>query len=176
VVAKNNKFPIILILFLILGVLVFPISFISVYNNFYRPFHIKGDAMYPSLQNDEYYFSNINSVKNGDVNRGDIVVFKAPRDPGKDYVKRIIGIPGDMIMIKEENIYLNSQLLNDNYSNGTPTYPGTFAAEGEEVIVPENSYFVIGDNRSYSSDSREWGFVPKENLVGKIMFCYHNCK
>jgi signal peptidase I len=172
---KKKIFPIALAILCIVGlsILFLPLFLLT---NYYRPFQVAGDAMYPTLQNNEYYITDIKGARDGNVTRGDIVVFKAPKDPEKDYVKRIIGIPGDKIMIKEENIYLNSQLLDDKYANGTSTYPGVFAAEGEEFIVPENSYYVIGDNRPYSSDSREWGFVPKENLVGKIMFCYYNCK
>lgn len=172
---KKNKFPIILILFIALGLSIYLILPFA-YMNLYRPFQIAGDAMHPTLQDNEYYIADIRSAKSGNVSSGDMVVFRAPKDPDKDYVKRIIGVPGDKVMIKDGDVFLNSQLLEEKYSNGAITYTGAFIGDGEERTVPKDNYFVLGDNRPYSSDSREWGFVPKENLVGKIMFCYYNCK
>jgi signal peptidase I len=120
--------------------------------------------------------------------RGDIVVFKTVNIEGldhrKDYIKRLVGLPGDTLEIRRGHIYVNDQLLkepeifkNIYYTNtelmkrsqGTE---GQYGLRGEKIRVPENSYFVLGDNSAVSRDSRYWGFVPAENLIGKAFLTY----
>ena len=132
--------------------------------------------MYPNFKDGQYYLTDIQYVKKDKIQRGDVLIFKAPPDPEKDFIKRVIGLPEDKILIKDGNVYLNGQLLGEQYVNGTKTYGGDFLQDGETVTVPPNNYFVLGDNREYSSDSRVWGFVPKENLISKVGFCYNNCE
>ena len=102
------------------------------------------------------------------------MVFSAPPDPEKDFIKRVIGVPGDAIELRDGSVYLNGSLLDESeyISEGIKTYPGSFLRDFEEVRVPEGEYFVLGDNRPESSDSREWGFVPKKNIIGESFVVY----
>jgi signal peptidase I len=105
---------------------------------------------------------------------GDVVVFKAPPEPDKDYIKRVIGTPGDTVEVKDGQVYRNGKLLDESkYLKPTvKAYSGTFLKEGDTITVPEDEYFVMGDNRLYSSDSREWGFVKRNEIIGESLFVY----
>ncbi|MBU2632816.1 signal peptidase I [Patescibacteria group bacterium] len=148
--------------------------FLVIYVFLFRPFEVKGESMFPSFLNDEYVLTNLITLKFGEPQKGDVVVFKSPLDAEKDYIKRIIGIQGDSIMIKDGSVYVNNVIFNEEqYLNpAIKTYGGAFARDGEAVVVPEDEFFVMGDNRPYSSDSREWGFVKKGGLIGKSFFVY----
>ena len=105
-----------------------------------------------------------------DVKRGDIIVFKYPLDRKKDFVKRLVGLPGDQIEIREGKIFVNGNAVEEGTFSDRYYYnaiEGQLGKEGQVVVVPEDSYFVLGDNSAHSSDSRVWGFVPKRNLIGK---------
>lgn len=130
--------------------------------------------MYPNFHHKQYILTNIISLRFEKPKLGDVVVFKAPLDSGKDYIKRVIGTPQDTILIKDGDIYLNNKLLNQSkfLNPSVKTYGGAFLPEGKTITVPNDSYFVIGDNRLESSDSREWGFVPFKSIVGKSFFSY----
>ncbi len=149
-------------------------AFVIVYMFLFRPFEVKGQSMFPNLHDSEYLITNIISLKLGNPQLGDVVVFKAPNEPDKDFIKRVIGVAGDSVMVKEGNVYLNGELLNESkyLKPEVRTYGGSFLSEGNVVEVPEGYFFVLGDNRSYSSDSREWGFVPKKNIIGSAFFIY----
>ena len=148
--------------------------FLVIYVFFFRPFEVKGESMYPNFYDKEYVLTNLIILKFDNPKRGDVVVFKAPPDPNKDYIKRIIGIPGDSISIKDGKVYLNGNILDESgyLKPDVKTYPGAFLKEGETVKIPKDEYFVMGDNRLYSSDSREWGFVNKNEIVGNSLFVY----
>ena len=148
--------------------------FIVIYVFFFRPFQVTGESMYPTFFNKQYILTNIIVLKFKNPQLGDVVVFKAPLDPEKDFIKRVIGIPGDKVSIKNEDVYLNRSKLDEGayLSPDIKTSPGSFLGDLQEVTVPSNKYFVLGDNRPHSSDSREWGFVPKENIIGKSFFVY----
>jgi len=149
-------------------------AFVVVYMFLFRPFEVKGDSMYPNLHDSNYLITNVISQKIGDPELGDIVVFKAPNEPDKDFIKRVIGVKGDSVGVKDGAVYLNGKKLDESkYLKPTvKTYGGSFLHEGEVVTVPEGFFFVLGDNRSYSSDSREWGFVPKKNIIGSSFLIY----
>jgi len=105
--------------------------------------------------------------------RGDIVVFIYPEDPKKDFIKRMVGLPGDTVEIKSGTIYINDKPLLDPVFNNRYYYnKGDFGQEGAKILVPEGAYFVLGDNSASSQDSRYWGFVPENNLLGKAMVIY----
>ncbi|MDP2585373.1 MAG: signal peptidase I [Candidatus Levybacteria bacterium] len=148
--------------------------FLVIWQFLFRPFQVSGNSMHPTFLDKEYILTNIIALKLGSPKQGDVVVFKAPNDPEKDYIKRIIGIPGDQIMIRDGDIYVNGILLDQStYLKPTvKTYGGSFLRESIPVTVLADSYFVLGDNRSGSSDSREWGFLPARNLIGKSSFVY----
>ncbi len=149
-------------------------AFVVVYMFLFRPFEVKGESMYPNFHDSEYLITNLIGARLSDPKLGDVIVFKAPNEPEKDFIKRVIGIPGDTVSIQDGKIYLNNSLLDESkyLKSSVKTYGGSFLKEGEEVIVPEGYFFVLGDNRSYSSDSREWGFVPKKNIIGNSIFVY----
>ncbi|MBI2613658.1 MAG: signal peptidase I [Candidatus Levybacteria bacterium] len=148
--------------------------FLVIYVFLFRPFRVSGNSMDPTFFDKQYVLTNIITLKFGKPQLGDVIVFKAPSDPEKDYIKRIIGIPGDTVLLKNGDVFVNGKLLDQSMflDPSTRTYGGSFIQEGEIVTVSEDSYFVLGDNRSGSSDSREWGFVPLKSIVGKSLFAY----
>jgi len=148
--------------------------FLVIYIFLFRPFQVSGNSMYPNYLDKEYVLTNIITLKLNPPKRGDVIVFKAPNDPEKDYIKRIIGIPGDVVMIKNGEVYVNELPLNQSayLPPSVRTYAGSFLREGLAETVPPDSYFVLGDNRSGSSDSREWGFVPLKSIIGESSFVY----
>ena len=103
--------------------------------------------------------------------RGDIIVFIYPRDESKDYIKRVIGLPGDTIQTKGRQIFVNGRPFEDKYGHYDENARNPFPAYGPEVVPPAH-YFVMGDNRFHSADSREWGFVPSGNIKGKAIIIY----
>ncbi len=105
--------------------------------------------------------------------RGDVVVFIYPEDKKKDFIKRMVGLPGDIIEIKRGTIYVNgTALLEPGFNQRYYYNRGDFAEEGEKITVPDGNFFVLGDNSGSSKDSRYWGFVPKDNVLGQAMVIY----
>ena len=106
--------------------------------------------------------------------RGDIVVFVSPETPKKDFVKRLIAIEGETVEIKNGNILINGRAIDGPDSVKLNYYynKGDFGKEGAAITVPDGSYFALGDNSANSRDSRYWGFFPKKNLIGKVIFLY----
>jgi len=106
--------------------------------------------------------------------RGDVIVFNSPVEEDKDFIKRVIGLPGDEVSVKDGRLYINGALLDESeyLSSDVLTSPGNFLQEGETARVPDNSYFVSGDNRPASADSREWGFVPQDQIIGRSLVVY----
>ncbi len=148
--------------------------FLVIYVFLFRPFQVDGDSMYPNFLNGEYVLTNLVALRINNPKLGDVIVFKAPPEPDKDYIKRVIGVAGDTIQLKGGDVYLNGKLLDESsfLSPSVRTYGGAFLKEGEVITVPPGEYFVMGDNRMYSSDSREWGFVPQANLIGDSSLVY----
>ncbi|HVF69100.1 MAG TPA: signal peptidase I [Xanthomonadales bacterium] len=166
------------VVFLLFGIaFLVPLIFLISYNFFLKPFQVSGEAMSPTYKNKEYLMASLLDPRFQDPKKGDVLVFHAPTDPEKDFIKRVIATPGDEIYIKEGFVYVNNSKLDENkyLDNETRTYGGSFLKEETSVIIPRDSYIVMGDNRAFSSDSREWGFLPKRKIVGKIEFCYWNC-
>lgn len=105
--------------------------------------------------------------------RGEVVVFIYPEDKNKDFIKRLVGLPGETVEIKGGSIYINDLPAQEPIFKQTYYYNrGDFSAEGQKVVVPQDSYFVLGDNSLSSKDSRYWGFVPKKNILGQAMVIY----
>jgi signal peptidase I len=126
---------------------------------------VDGSSMEPTLHSGEFVIVNKISYKLNSPARGDIVVFHFPRDPEQEYIKRVIGLPGDEVSISEGNVFVNGQLLDEPYITSKPSYPGKWT-------VPDDHLFVLGDNRNNSSDSHNWGTVPMEYVIGKAVFVY----
>lgn len=129
--------------------------------------------MEPNFHDGEYLLTDKISYRVGKPQLGDVVVFKAPPTFQDEFIKRIIGVPGDTVMVQNSHVFLNGQELPEKYlTPGTQIYPGKFAAEGQVLTVPQDSYFVLGDNREHSLDSRNIGFVPRDKITGKAWFVY----
>jgi signal peptidase I len=113
------------------------------------------------------------TYKRDDPKLGDVIVFKAPTNETFDFIKRIIAIPGQTVMIKDGHVYIDSKLLNEYYlTSDIVTRPGQFLLEGESYVVQPGEVMAFGDNRDHSSDSRDWGPVPEQNIVGRVFFRY----
>jgi signal peptidase I len=152
--------------------------FLIVYLFVMQPHQVNGQSMHPNFENGEYLLTDKISYRFNQPDRGDIVVFKAPdaaqcpQGAGCDFIKRIIALPGDVVEVRDDLILVNNMLLEEPYLPGdTSTRPMAFTVNGP-ITVPPNHYFVMGDNRPHSSDSRAWGPVPVSNIVGKVFFRY----
>ena len=107
------------------------------------------------------------------LKRGDVIVFIYPEDPKKDFIKRLVGLPGETVEIKNGSIYINGQPLVGPVFNQRYYYNrGDLGSEGQKISIPKDSYFVLGDNSASSKDSRYWGFVPRKYIIGKAIFRY----
>lgn len=137
-------------------------------------FHkVQGNSMVPTLSSGDYLITEKVSYRFRNPKSGEIIVLKNPRDESQDFIKRIIAVPGDSIRIFSGRIYINDKPLQEIYlPPGSFTKPGSFLEEGSTLKAAENQFFVFGDNRSHSSDSREWGPVTKEEIVGRAFFRY----
>jgi signal peptidase I len=161
-------------------------------------FKIEGSSMEPTMQTDQYILVNKLVYFHFDLNaplrllpgqeslpqkiiypfhqpyRGDIVVFEYPRDVRKDYIKRVIGLPGDTLEVKDGQVYLNGELLSEPYLDGEQTFClGSRTCGSGPFTVPEGTVFVMGDNRGNSSDSREWDSLPLDRVVGQAWLIYY---
>lgn len=134
----------------------------------YQPVKVEGTSMMPSLEDQERIFVNKFVYRLEPIERGDIVVFRYPRDPSKSYIKRVIGMAGDRIRIDGGQVYVNDQALDEDYV--PPAY--TDSRSYPEMAVPANSFFVLGDHRSMSNDSRDFGSVNQNFIYGKAVFGY----
>ena len=138
-----------------------------------QPHKIKGDSMRPNYPDGEYLLTDKVTYRFNEPQRGDVIVFKAPTNEGEEFIKRIIGLPGESIKIVDGQVFINDQILNESYiGQSIPTRGGMFLSDGESVKVPDSEYFVLGDNRPYSSDSRTWGLVPKGKITGRAWLIY----
>lgn len=129
--------------------------------------------MEPNFHDGEYLLTDKVSYRLHEPERGDVVVFKAPPEYTDEFIKRIIGVPGDQVSIQAGKVVVNGVQITENYLPDTyQSFPGRFAAEGAVVTVPETQYFVMGDNREHSLDSRNIGFIPKDKITGKAWLVY----
>lgn len=135
---------------------------------FYQPVQVEGTSMMPHLENHERIFINKFVYRFEPIERGDIVVFRYPLDPSKSYIKRVIGLPGDEVSIRDGHVLVNGKPLNEPY------VPTSYLDEQNypAVRVEPNHYFVLGDHRSSSNDSRVWGTVDRHYIYGKAVFVY----
>jgi signal peptidase I len=145
-----------------LGISAFIIVFL------YQPVKVEGTSMMPSLDDQERIFINKFVYRLEPIQRGDIVVFRYPRDPAKSFIKRVIGVAGDHVRIEDGKVYLNGKLVSEDY------VPRAYEDERSysEIIVPPDAYFVLGDHRSLSNDSRDFGPVDASYIYGKAVFGY----
>jgi signal peptidase I len=134
----------------------------------YQPVRVEGTSMLPRLEDHDRLFINKFVYRISSIHRGDVVVFHYPRDPEKSYIKRVIALPGDRISIERGRVFLNGKLLPESYV--PEQYRDTRSLA--EMVIPEEAYFMMGDHRSISSDSREFGPVERDLIYGKAVFVY----
>lgn len=129
-------------------------------------FRIEGYSMEPNFHDGQYLITDKISYRLHETERGDVIVFEYPRAPQRDFIKRVVGLPGDRVEVRQGTVYIDGQRLDEPYDPN----PGSYSWGPE--VVPETEYFVLGDNRNNSSDSHTWGMLPKENIVGKAWAIY----
>jgi signal peptidase I len=134
----------------------------------YQPVRVEGTSMLPMLEDQDRLFINKLAYRMGEIHQGDVVVFEYPRDHTKSYIKRVIGLPGDRVRIDHGQVYVNGRRLQETY------VPNRFADERSqpEMLLAAHEYFVMGDHRSISSDSRDFGPVERGLIYGKAAFVY----
>jgi signal peptidase I len=156
--------------------------FVLIYLFIAQPNEVKGTSMVPNFQDKEYLLTDKLSYSMGEPKRGDVVVFKAPKtEPCAqdecEYIKRVIGMPGDKVMVKEGKVFLNGSELNEFYlPENVWTNPGEYSQEGIEKVVPEGQYLCFGDNREHSRGGREFGPIERKLIIGKAFFKYFSKK
>ena len=131
-------------------------------------YQVQGPSMQPTLQNHEYILVDKATYLFGSPQRGDVIVFKWPKDTSEDFVKRIIGVPGDTVRVNASGqVTVDGTAINEPYVNdlANPYVPNTW-------VLGPNQYFVLGDNRGDSSDSRDWGLVPRSDIIGRAELVY----
>ncbi|MDA9101343.1 signal peptidase I [Omnitrophica bacterium] len=136
------------------------------------PYKIPTGSMRPTFMEGDRIFVDKVSYRFHEPERGDIIVFKYPVDKKKDYVKRLIGLPNETLKIQDGKVSVNGELLDQfpfssNYYYNQNSWE--YGKSGQEFTIPEGHYFVLGDNSAHSADSRKWGFVPDENIIGKAI-------
>ncbi len=136
-----------------------------------QAFKIPSGSMRLTLVEGDKLFVNKFIYRFEEPQRGDIVVFKYPEDPKKDFIKRLVALEGETIEIRDGSVYVNDRKLTDPETFAKFYYfnQGPYGVPGEKVTVPADHYYVLGDNSAYSRDSRWWGFVPKKNVIGKAL-------
>ena len=135
---------------------------------FYQPVQVEGTSMMPEIYNHERIFINKFVYRLEPIRRFDIIVFHYPLDPSKSYIKRVVGLPGEWVSLRDGRVYINGKPLRENFLPRDyldhDNYPSTF--------IPPHHYFVLGDHRDDSNDSREWGTVDRKYIYGKAVFVY----
>ena len=152
--------------------------FLIVYLFFMQPHQVNGRSMFPTFNSGDYLLTNKISYRVGDPQMGDVVVFHAPEQAncptgtGCDFIKRVIAVPGDTIALHDNHYYVNGIAISESYiPEDFKSLPGKFI-DGRTVTMGPDEYFVSGDNREYSSDSRVWGPISKSAIVGKAFVRY----
>lgn len=151
--------------------------FFAIYLFIVQPHQVNGHSMDPTFNTGEYLLTEkVNYYFNQPV-RGEIIVFKAPSaaciGTNCDYIKRIIALPGETVQVKDGSYYVNGELLAEPYlPTGVTTSPGAYTADERVITLSDNQYFVSGDNRAGSSDSRFWGPITRDAIIGRAFFSY----
>jgi signal peptidase I len=138
----------------------------------FRPYQISGKAMEPNFHDGEYVISKVFVPSQDKLKTGDVILFDSPKGTTQTYIKRVIGVPGDTIQIQNGQVLRNGQVVAEPYIIGV-TLPFQFMSSNP---IPSDTYYVLGDNREYSSDSREFGLVPAKTIKAKVLGCYFGCK
>lgn len=135
----------------------------------FQPFFVRGESMAPAFEDGDYLIIDEISYRFQGPQRGEVIVFRYPDDPSQRYIKRIVGLPGETLEIKDGRVVISNQ--QEPYVLDESDYlPSDIFTPGEKSIsLTENQYFVLGDNRRASADSRRWGSLPRENIIGRVL-------
>lgn len=145
----------------------------SIYLFIAQPHKVSGQSMFPNFHDGDYIITDKLTYRFSDPKRGDVIVFKNPQNEDQDFIKRIMAKPGDKVKVLNGNVYVNGKLIQEPYLKPEVfTEPKSFLQEGGEKKVEPNQYIVMGDNRMNSSDSRVWGPITKQEIIGKVLFRY----
>lgn len=131
-----------------------------------QTFRVEGFSMEPSLHSNQYLFVSKISYMVGQPARGDVIVFRFPQDPSRDFIKRVVGLPGEEVEVRAGAVYIDGRALDEPYILGKPVY------NYPKHRVPPGEFFVLGDNRNNSHDSHVWDMLPKDFLIGKAWVSY----
>jgi len=147
--------------------------FVILYQFAAQPHKVRGASMEPNYHDGEYILTEKVSYYFNQPERGDVVVFKFPKNKELDYIKRVVALPGETVSVRDNSVFINGRELSENYlAPGTFTSGHTTIQNGNSFTVPAGEYVMMGDNRERSSDSREWGTVPRGDFVGRAFFRY----
>ena len=153
--------------------LIFVVVFFVVYLFIGQLLEVTGDSMYPNFHDKDQILAERLSTKFVDIQRGEVIILKHPLEQNKLLIKRVIGLPGETIRLSDGLVYINGLPLDETYlAPNTQTQQEQAFQEGLEYKIPSDSYIVMGDNRTKSTDSREWGFLPKDLIVGRAVLVY----
>ncbi|OGG36049.1 signal peptidase I [Candidatus Gottesmanbacteria bacterium RIFOXYB1_FULL_47_11] len=155
------------------GIVVIMAILVMIYLYIMSPQEINGASMEPNFHNGEFILTNKVLYKFRTPTRGDVVIFKSPANKEIDYIKRIIGLPDETVCLRDNTLYVNDQKVDEPYlAPDTPIYGGSYLAENNCITVSEGTYFMVGDNRPHSSDSREFGPVDEIDFIGVAIARY----
>lgn len=152
--------------------------FVLLYLFVAQPNQVHGNSMVPNFQNNEFLLTEKLTYHRRSPKRGEVVIFKAPpsepcAENECEYIKRVVGLPGESITVKDGNVYINNELLEEPYTPSSyQTGPGNYLREGRTVQISAGEYILLGDNRPHSRDCREFGPIPEERIVGRAFLRY----
>lgn len=160
----------------ILSAIILPL-FVLTYLFAFRPVEINGNAMTPTYQDNQFILTSRSAYATSEPKRGDVVIYRSPQNAEVDWIKRIVGLPGERIRIEQGKVFINGNELDESsyLAPGTVTLPGSALQEGADVLIPGGQFVVLGDNRTKSADSREYGFLRSDHIEGKALMCYWHC-
>lgn len=140
----------------------------------FHSYKLPVDSMSPVLKKGDRVFVDLRAYKHTNPNRGDLAVFLDPLGSGNNFVKRVVGLPGEMLEIRDGKIFINENIVDTQEIPITRIYAnrGDYGKKGQVVNIPKDSYYVLGDKSERSADSRFWGFVPRSHFRGKTVFVY----
>lgn len=164
---KGNLIELIEFVAIMLAILVVIRFFVA------EPHKVSGNSMFPNFHDADYIITNKLALRIGELERGEVVILYNPKNHDQVFIKRVIGLPGERVKLLNGQVYVNGKQLSEPYLKPELKTPGeTFLQDGEEVTVPNQQYFVMGDNRTASSDSREFGPISKDGIIGQALLRY----
>lgn len=168
-VKKFSSFLLDILQTIVLALAIFMIAYLFLF----QPHQVKGHSMDPNFTDGEYLLTDKLSYRFKEPQRGNVVVFESPVNRREDYIKRVIGLPGENVTVNDGKVLINGRPLDEKYlPESFRTNPGVFLTEGSTITLRPDEYAVLGDNRDHSSDSRSWGPVKKKDIVGRAWLIY----